>query len=44
MDYSDKKQQGGWRKTWRFVRPIVIAASVTLLAFFFLQGLSLIHI
>ena len=41
MDYSDKKQQGGWRKTWRFVRPIVIAASVTLLAFFFLQGIPL---
>lgn len=35
------KEQRGWRKALRFAAPIVIAASVTLLAFFLLQGIPL---
>ncbi len=41
MEYGKQQQQNGWRSVGRFLRPVVIAASLTLLAFFFMQGLPL---
>lgn len=35
------KQESGFRKTLRFIRPVVISAAVVLLAFFIMQGLPL---